>query len=114
MLAAHGPVIQRRLATLLGVELATLTRQLDRLERDALVARQPVPGDQRAALVRLTEEGHALLGRLDDAMTEADAQLCAGLTTEQAGQLRALLDVLRTRPPRAGGQTTAGRGERRW
>jgi DNA-binding MarR family transcriptional regulator len=58
-----------------------------------------VTGDQRAALVRLTEEGHALLGRLDDAMAEADAQLCVGLTTEQAGQLRALLDVLiRTSP----------------
>jgi len=87
-------VIQRQLATLLGVEPATLTRQLDRLERDKLVARQPVPGDQRAALVRLTQEGHALLERLDDAMTQADAQLCASLTTGQADQLRALLDLL--------------------
>jgi MarR family transcriptional regulator, transcriptional regulator for hemolysin len=99
MLAAHGPVIQRRLATLTGVEPATLTRQLDRLECDRLVARQPVPGDQRAALVQLTGEGHALLQRLDGAMAEADAQLSAGLTSEQAGQLRALLDlVIRTSP----------------
>ena len=99
MLAAHGPMIQQRLATLLGVEPATLTRQLDRLERGALVARQPVPGDQRAALVQLTEQGHALLERLDDAMADADAQLSAGLTTDQADQLRALLDLLiRTSP----------------
>jgi MarR family transcriptional regulator, transcriptional regulator for hemolysin len=94
MLARHGPVIQRQLATMLGVEPATLTRQLDRLERDGLVARQPVTGDRRAALVRLTRPGRILLQRLDHAMAQADAELCARLTAEQAGQLRGLLDLL--------------------
>jgi DNA-binding MarR family transcriptional regulator len=53
MLAAYGPVIQRRLAAMLGIEAATLTRQLERLERDGLVARvrrtRPRPPPRRRA-----------------------------------------------------------------
>src|SRR6516164_1127504 len=94
MLGGHGPVIQRQLAAMLGVEAATLTRQLDRLERDGLVAREPVAGDRRAVLVRLTGPGRALLERLDGVMAAADAELCARLDPEQAGQLRGLLDLL--------------------
>jgi DNA-binding MarR family transcriptional regulator len=93
-LAANGPVIQRRLAGMLGVEPATLSRQLERLERDGLVAREPATGDHRAMLVRLTDQGHSLLQRLDGEMADADAELCAPLTAEQAEQLGGLLDRL--------------------
>ena len=76
MLAAHGPMIQRRLAAMLGIEAATLTRQLERLERDGLVARERAAGDHRAVLVRLTDQGRSLLQRLDGVMAAADAELC--------------------------------------
>ena len=94
MLSEHGPEIQRRLAATLGVEAATLTRQLERLERDGLVAREPAAGDHRAMLVRLTDQGRSLLRRLDGVMAAADAELCEPLTAEQAGQLSGLLDQL--------------------
>ena len=40
-----------------------LTRRIDRLEADALVARQTCPGDRRGAFARLTPKGLDELGR---------------------------------------------------
>jgi MarR family transcriptional regulator, transcriptional regulator for hemolysin len=79
------------------VEAATLTRQLERLERDGLVAREPAAADHRAVLVRLTGQGRGLLQQLDGVMAAADAELCEPLTAEQAGQLSILLDQLTAR-----------------
>ena len=46
--------------------------------------------------LRMTGPGRALLERQDGVIAAADAELCARLDPEQAGQLRGLLDLVAT------------------
>lgn len=81
-LLLNGPVTQRALADLLERTPATLSQQLEPLERAGLVERAPLESDRRTLVVRLTESGVAaaqearvrnqrvadeLFGSLDDA-----------------------------------------------
>ena len=81
-LLLNGPVTQRALADLLERTPATLSQQLEPLERDGLVERAPLESDRRTLVVRLAEAGVAaaqearqrnqrvtdeLFGPLDDA-----------------------------------------------
>lgn len=54
-------VTQNELGTRLTVTGASITGVLDRLERDNLVARESHPTDRRANVVRLTDDGEALI-----------------------------------------------------
>lgn len=56
-LLMDGPVTQRALADLLERTPATLSQQLEPLERDGLVERAPLESDRRTLVVRLTEAG---------------------------------------------------------
>lgn len=56
-LLMDGPVTQRALADLLERTPATLSQQLEPLERDGLVERAPLESDRRILVVRLTEAG---------------------------------------------------------
>ena len=56
-LLLNGPVTQRALADLLERTPATLSQQLEPLERDGLVERAPLESDRRTLVVRLTEAG---------------------------------------------------------
>jgi MarR family transcriptional regulator for hemolysin len=85
---------QRELAEAVGIKGATLTHHLDAMESAGLVTRQRDPGNRRMHVVRLTPEGDALFFRLRDAAVAFDERLRAGLSEEDADQLRALLDRL--------------------
>lgn len=56
-----GPLRLSDLAELLGVDVSTASRQVSAVEERGLVAREPVPGDRRAALLYLTAAGDELL-----------------------------------------------------
>lgn len=91
-LSRRGPVIQRQLARHLAIEGPTLTRQLERLERDGLVTRRRVFSDRRMAMVELTQAGETLLQRLQVIVADAAGELTDGLSAAQIEQLSALLD----------------------
>ncbi|MGA2519979.1 MAG: MarR family transcriptional regulator [Acidimicrobiales bacterium] len=52
------------LADLLGIDTPSVTRKIQQLERDGLVARQPDPDDRRATRIRLTPAGRRTLERV--------------------------------------------------
>ncbi|MCU7730309.1 MarR family transcriptional regulator [Actinoplanes sp. KI2] len=64
LLAAHGPQRMADLATLLGVNSSTATRQCDRLQRRGLIRRQPSTQDRRTVRVSLTDAGQELVRRV--------------------------------------------------
>jgi MarR family transcriptional regulator, transcriptional regulator for hemolysin len=91
VLDAEGPIIQRELAARLEVEGPTLVRRIDQLESEGLVSRKESPGDRRATLVALTDEGRALFKRVRHAVSEIQAELVSGLAPEDvATTLRVL------------------------
>jgi DNA-binding MarR family transcriptional regulator len=62
-LADEGPQRIGLLAAAFGLDPSTITRQVQALEKVALVHRQPDPVDRRAAILDLTSEGREVLAR---------------------------------------------------
>ncbi len=85
----------------LRVSNGNVTGIVDRLVNDGLIIREPVPGDRRAMLVRLTDEGRtpfagmaeAHEGWIDDLLGAADADEAATL----AGRLHEITTELEGR-----------------
>jgi DNA-binding MarR family transcriptional regulator len=84
------------LAAYFGVGKATMSRQLRALEQLGLVSREPDPADGRAALVRLTPEGHHRFRRVRDARCERYRLRLAEWGTTDIRELARLLRKLNT------------------
>lgn len=68
MLQAHGESVRvTGLADLLGVDPPTVTRKIQQLERDGLVARHADVEDHRATRIALTPNGRRTLERVSKA-----------------------------------------------
>lgn len=80
----------RGLAAHLAVSAATVSGLLGRLERRGLLRRQPSPTDHRAKELLLTDEGAALLRRLDSAGMELWTGVVDELTEAEVAQLVSL------------------------
>lgn len=61
---ADTELSQKQLADLLGVEGPTIVAMVDRLVTAGLVLRAPSPLDRRVKLIRLTDAGLALYGKV--------------------------------------------------
>lgn len=72
-----------------------ITRLLDRLEKRGLIARCRQDRDRRMVLARITEEGLALLGRLDEAIQEVHRRQLGHLGEKRLRALRSLLATAR-------------------
>lgn len=90
-LDAHGPRTQVQLAAALGCEPPSVTLMAKKLEAAGLIARQRSSSDGRAVIVELTDEGRALLPRLQEVWRRLGEETVAGL---EAKSLDRLLEVL--------------------
>lgn len=88
--------------TISGVEIkarmldknSDIPRLLDRLIKKKLISKVPSKSDKRAADVKITQEGLALLKQIDATFDDNERRLVT-LTEEEAQQLSALLDKAR-------------------
>jgi DNA-binding MarR family transcriptional regulator len=87
---------QTGLARELRIEGATVTRHLDRLEREGLVARSRDREDRRQISVELTAAGKALHRRLRSVARRLDDRVCADLTGKDRSDLQRVLERIRT------------------
>jgi MarR family transcriptional regulator for hemolysin len=83
---------QHRLARAMHIEGPTLTRHLDGLEEAGLVARRREPDNRRAVRVELTDAGRARHAELRQAVIAFNRRLTAGLSEDELGELRGLLE----------------------
>src|SRR5437764_2360027 len=88
----HGS--QRDLADAVGIEAATLTHHLNRMEAGGLLTRRRDPDNRRVHQVELTRSGEAAFHALRDHVSSFDQQLRAGFTDDELAQLRGFLDRL--------------------
>lgn len=87
--------MQRDLAAAIGIEDATLTHHLNRMERAGLITRQRAPENRRTQLVSLTDDGEALFTRMLSAVRAFDRRLRSGFDEAELETLRTLLARLR-------------------
>jgi DNA-binding MarR family transcriptional regulator len=78
-----------------GLDSATLTGILDRLETAGLMERKRHPDDRRAILVCLTNKGRETAADLYDMTAEANRSFLSPLTEEETSILKALLSKVR-------------------
>lgn len=90
-LKAQHPETQGELAAAVDIRGATLTHHLDRMEKDGLVSREPVPGNRRSQRVELTPKGEKKFLRLRDAAVAHDERLRRGLSEKELDAARAVL-----------------------
>lgn len=93
-LATGGERTQLQLGRELGVDKTTLTLLLDRLEHDGLIERRSSPGDRRARVPHITDDGRVLQARITRSRDDAETRLLASFTDEEQRLLRALLNRL--------------------
>ncbi len=91
--------MQRDLADAIGIEGATLTHHLNRMEDDGLLRRERVAGNRRNQLVILTPAGEALFATLLEAVIAFDRRLRVGITAKELDAVRPVLERLRTNAP---------------
>ena len=101
VLQLTGPpyeITPTRLSEIVVRSTGGMTQIIDRLERDALVARAPDAHDRRKVIVALTPAGLELTEKANAAYLERKAQLLESLSPEELdqleGPLRRLLAVL--------------------
>jgi MarR family transcriptional regulator, transcriptional regulator for hemolysin len=86
---------QRNLAKDLRIEGATLTRHLDRMERDGLIVRTRDPDDRRQIRVDLTPEGDAVYRRLKAVAQKTGTRATDGVSAADQAHLRRILARIR-------------------
>ncbi|MEV4280206.1 MarR family winged helix-turn-helix transcriptional regulator [Actinoplanes xinjiangensis] len=84
------------IAAQLGVEQPTVTRSLSRLDQGGWFVREPVPGDRRATLVRLTAKGRAVIPAVEAAWRTLAETATGGMTGSDQERLLGLLETVRT------------------
>lgn len=87
VLGRNGSLTQNELARFRQVTPATISIMLDRMERDGLVVRDSMWGNNRANKVRLTEKGSELYARLDAFMASESDVVFNGLSDEEKEQV---------------------------
>ncbi|MFC3282477.1 transcriptional regulator SlyA [Litchfieldella rifensis] len=79
------------LARAIGVEAPSLVRTLDQLAEQGLIERCPCDQDRRTKRIFLTPQATPLLQRIDAVVSEARAEMLAGLSDADIAKLDELL-----------------------
>lgn len=93
-LADNQPMSMQGLADALARDKSQITRLVRELENRGLIGRSRDPGDARVALLRLTDDGVALLARLQTAMKEVLGDILAPLTPAEKTAFSEILHKL--------------------
>lgn len=90
-LAADADLSPGRLAERLGVRPPTVTKAINRLQAQGFVEKKPSNGDQRQALIGLTEKGQAAIKSIEKSLRKTEKQALKGLDKKDQKALAKLL-----------------------
>jgi DNA-binding MarR family transcriptional regulator len=86
---------QVELTKRLGVEPASVSKAVERMESAGFIRRQPDPEDARANCLFLTEQGRSLEEPVKQILAEAEEHLLANMSLEERVLVRRLLLQMR-------------------
>jgi DNA-binding MarR family transcriptional regulator len=91
-LAELAPARLSDVAAQIGVDVSTVSRQVQSLEQKGLIDRRPDPADGRAVRLDLTRTGRAVLAKLKAAWQETVAELLVDWEPADIRRFATLLD----------------------
>ena len=86
-LLEEGTMTQKQLADLCMRDAATMSRNIDRLEKAGLLKRENNPGCRRSYLICLTEEGKEKAKQVQEIFRELDERIWGDIPAEEMKQL---------------------------
>ena len=95
LLADRGPIGQRELAELMGIDHSVLVNLLNPLEAARLIKRERDADDRRRHVITIATAGQRRLTHADQAFRDAEDAFFAPLTADERQQLHAMLSRLR-------------------
>ena len=81
-LSQNEEVTQVELARTLGIEAATLVRQLDGLEDAGLIERRPSATDRRAKTLHLTKAAYPLIEKMEEMSATSRTEILEGISQQ--------------------------------
>lgn len=93
-LRLKGAMSQRELADFCVLDVTTMSRTLDKLEKMGLIKRSDNPGCRRSWVISLTPEGEEKADKVIELFKMADEVFSDGMTAEEVERLYALMDVI--------------------
>ena len=99
LLDDRGPIGQRELAELMGIDHSVLVNLLNPLEDGKLIKRERDTVDRRRHVVTIAAAGKRRLAQADRAFREAEDVFLAPLSGKERKQLHGLLSRLRDAAP---------------
>lgn len=106
LLQHHQYLTQKDLLSRMDIRPATLTRMLQRMEKNGLITRAPSKKDQRIMEISLTHKGKEAQKKAKQVLHELEAEISALMTEEEIETLCRVFDKLYThiREKEEGGQ----------
>jgi MarR family transcriptional regulator, lower aerobic nicotinate degradation pathway regulator len=92
--ASNPGIDQRTLAGMIGFDTSTIAGVIDRLETRGLMLRNPSPDDRRVRLLRLSDEGAAVLEEMLPAVLHAQRRMLDPLDTHDQREFMRMLQIL--------------------
>lgn len=89
-----GKISQVELAQFMNVEPSTITKVLDRMERDQLLVRETCPPNRRSKYVRLLPKAQVLWQRIIDHGAQVEINAFSGIESEQLFVFRSVLNQI--------------------
>lgn len=96
-LLGRDDVAQKELADACRLDVTTLSRTLDHMEKAGLLRRQPDPDCRRSRRIVLTDKGRKTAICVQEIFEEMDEKLCSVLTSAEAESLLAALRKIEAR-----------------
>ena len=90
-LLEKGPMTQKELADLCMRDTATMSRNLDKLQKAGLLKRETNPGCRRSFLICLTEKGQEKAKQVQKSFGELDEQIWGEISEQDMAELYGIL-----------------------
>lgn len=82
-LRERGTMTQKELADICILDVATMSRTLDRLEQSGLIKRENNPKSRRSWNISLTQDGEKMADKAIEIFDMTDEIFCKGITEEE-------------------------------
>lgn len=86
-LRERGTMTQKELADICILDVATMSRTLDRLEQTGLIKRENNPESRRSWNISLTQDGEKMADKAIEIFDMTDEIFCKGITEEELNTL---------------------------
>ena len=84
---AHPAVTQKEIADACMLDVTTMSRTLDKLQKQGLIIRERDPDCRRSCRISLTEEGRKKAEAVRIGFSEIEQMICSGFREDEIGQL---------------------------